>query len=219
MNIMDRSMSRRPPPPPRGAPIFAALAIGTSKVVCLIATGEKGGRTRLLGIGHQRSGGMKAGMVIDPDAAEQAVRAAVGQAERMAGVTIEQVSVAVACGRVKSQRFAARVRTETGFAGDADVARALSGGEAFAARGSRTLIQFHNEAWHRDGAEGVPDPRGMAGAERSADLVAVTADDGPLQNLLAVVERCYLEPQQLAATPYASAMAVSTEEERQLGVL
>src|SRR5690606_19140109 len=52
-----------------------------------------------------------------------------------------------------------------------------------------------------------------------ADLVAVTADDGPLQNLLAVVERCYLEPQQLAATPYASAMAVSTEEERQLGVL
>jgi cell division protein FtsA len=218
MNSMDRSSSR-PPPLPRGAPIIAALDIGTSKVVCLIATGEKDGRTRLLGIGHQRSRGMKAGMVIDPDAAEQAVRAAVGQAERMAGVTMEQVSVAVACGRLKSQRFAARVRTETGFAGDADVARALSGGEAFAARGGRTLIQFHNEAWHLDGAEGVADPRGMAGTELSADLVAVTADDGPLQNILAVVERCYLEPHQLAATPYASAMAVSTEEERQLGVL
>lgn len=218
MSSMDRSRSK-PPPLPRSAPIIAALDIGTSKVVCLIATGEKGGRTRLLGIGHQRSGGIKAGMVVDPDAAEQAVRAAVGQAERMAGVTMEQVSVAVACGRLKSQRFAARVRTETGIAGDTDVARALSGGEAFAARGGRTLIQFHNEAWHVDGAEGVADPRGMAGNELSADLVAVTADDGSLQNLLAVVERCYLEPHQLAATPYASAMAVSTEEERQLGVL
>ncbi len=215
---MDRSRSK-PPPLPRSAPVIAALDIGTSKVVCLIATGDKGGRTRLLGIGHQRSGGIKAGMVVDPDAAEQAVRAAVGQAERMAGVTMEQVSVAVACGRLKSQRFAARVRTETGIAGDGDVARALSGGEAFAARGGRTLIQFHNEAWHVDGAEGVADPRGMAGNELSADLVAVTADDGPLQNLLAVVERCYLEPHQLAATPYASAMAVSTEEERQLGAL
>jgi cell division protein FtsA len=215
---MDRN-STKPPPLPRGAPIIAALDIGTSKVVCLIATGEKGGRTRLLGIGHQRSGGIKAGMVIDPDAAEQATRAAVGQAERMAGVTMEQVSVAVACGRLKSQRFAARVSTESGFVGDGDVARALSGGEAFAARGGRTLVQFHNEAWHVDGAEGVSDPRGMAGSELSADLVAVTADDGPLQNLLAVVERCYLEPHQLAATPYASAMAVSTEEERQLGVL
>jgi len=218
MNSMDRSRGK-PPPLPRSAPIIAALDIGTSKVVCLIATGEKGGRTRLLGIGHQRSGGIKAGMVVDPDAAEHAARAAVGQAERMAGVTMEQVSVAVACGRLKSQRFAARVRTETGIAGDGDVARALSGGEAFAARGGRTLIQFHNEAWHVDGAEGVADPRGMAGNELSADLVAVTADDGPLQNLLAVVERCYLEPHQLAATPYASAMAVTTEEERQLGVL
>ena len=219
MNSHDRSMSSRPPPLPRGAPIVAALDVGTSKVVCLIATGDKGGRTRLLGIGHQRSGGIKAGMVIDPDAAEQAVRAAVGQAERMAGVTMEQVSVAVACGRLKSHRFVARVRTDTGFAGDADVARTLSGGEAFAARGGRTLIQFHNEAWHLDGAEGVADPRGMAGSELSADLVAVTADDGPLQNLLAVVERCYLEPHQLAATPYASAMAVTSEVERHLGVL
>ena len=219
MNSMDRSTGSRPPPLPRGAPILAALDVGTSKVVCVIATGEKGGRARLLGIGHQRSGGMKAGMVIDPDAAEQAVRAAVGQAERMAGVTMEQVSVAVACGRLKSHRFVARVRTETGFARDADVARALSGGEAFAVRGGRTLVQFHNEAWHLDGAEGVADPRGMAGTELSADLVAVTADDGPLQNLLAIVERCYLEPHQLAAAPYASAMAVSSEEERQLGVL
>ncbi|OJU22130.1 MAG: cell division protein FtsA [Alphaproteobacteria bacterium 64-6] len=218
MNNMDRSSSR-PPPLPRGAPVIAALDIGTSKVVCLIATGEQGGRTRLLGIGHQRSGGMKAGMVIDPDAAELAVRAAVGQAERMAGVTMEQVSIAVACGRLKSQRFVARVRVDTGIAHDGDVARALAGGEAYAARGGRTLIQFHNEAWHLDGAEGVADPRGMAGSELSADLVAVTADDGPLQNLLAVVERCYLEPHQLAATPYASAMAVTTEEERQLGVL
>ena len=218
MNSTDRSRNK-PPPLPRGTPIIAALDIGTSKVVCLIATGDKGGRMRLLGIGHQRSGGIKAGMVIDPDAAEQATRAAVGQAERMAGVTMEQVSVAVACGRLKSQRFAARVSTESGFVGDGDVARALSGGEAFAARGGRTLVQFHNEAWHVDGAEGVADPRGMAGSELSADLVAVTADDGPLQNLLAVVERCYLEPHQLAATPYASAMAVTTEEERQLGVL
>ena len=218
MNSTDRSRNK-PPPLPRGTPIIAALDIGTSKVVCLIATGDKGGRMRLLGIGHQRSGGIKAGMVIDPDAAEQATRAAVGQAERMAGVTMEQVSVAVACGRLKSQRFAARVSTENGFVGDGDVARALSGGEAFAARGGRTLVQFHNEAWHVDGAEGVADPRGMAGSELSADLVAVTADDGPLQNLLAVVERCYLEPHQLAATPYASAMAVTTEEERQLGVL
>ncbi len=219
MSTTDRSLPRRPPPIPRRAPIIAALDIGTSKVVCLIATGDHTGRTRLLGIGHQRSRGIKAGMVIDPDAAEQSIRAAVGQAERMAGVTMEQVSLAVSPGRLKSQRFVARAPTETGIAGDIDVARVLDGGEAYAVRGGRTLVQFHTGAWHLDGAEGVPDPRGMAGAELSADLVVVTADDGPLQNTLAVVERCYLEPHQLAATPFASAMSTTTPEERQLGVL
>lgn len=218
MNSIDRNIADRPHLP-RGAPIVAALDVGTSKVVCVIATGDESGRMRLLGIGHQRSRGVKAGMVIDPDSAEQSIRAAVGQAERMAGVTMEQVSLAVACGRLKSQRFVARARTESGFAGEADVARVLAGGESYAARGGRTLVQFHNEAWHLDGAEGVADPRGMAGTELSADLVAVTADDGPLQNVLAVIERCYLDPHQLAATPFASAMSVTSAEERQLGVL
>jgi cell division protein FtsA len=218
MSTIDRRMTNRPPPLPRRAPIIAALDVGTSKVVCLIATGDERGGTRLLGIGHQRSRGVKAGMVIDADAAEQSVRAAVGQAERMAGVTMEQVSLAVSCGRLKSQRFVARAPTETGFAGDADVARVLEGGESYATRGARTLVQFHTAAWHLDGAEGVADPRGMAGAELTADLVAVTADDGPLQTVLGVVERCYLEPHQLAATPFASAMAVTTADERHLGV-
>jgi cell division protein FtsA len=219
MSTIDRRMANRPPPIPRRAPVIAALDIGTSKVVCLIATGDDRGRTRLLGIGHQRSRGIKAGMVIDADAAEQSVRAAVGQAERMAGVTMEQVSLAVSCGRLKSHRFVARAPTETGFASDADVARVLEGGESYATRGARTLVQFHTEAWHLDGAEAVADPRGMAGSELAADLVAVTADDGALQNVLAVVERCYLEPHQLAATPFASAMAVTTADERNLGVL
>lgn len=218
MNSIDRSIVERLNLA-RGAPIVAALDVGTSKVVCVIATGDESGRARLLGIGHQRSRGVKAGMIIDPDAAEQAIRAAVGQAERMAGVTMEQVTLAVSSGRLKSQRFVARARTESGFATEADLARVLSGGEAYAARGARTLVQFHNEAWHLDGAEGGADPRGMACTELSADLVAVTADDGPMQNLLAVVERCYLEVHQLVATPFASAMAVTSEEERQLGVL
>lgn len=219
MSTSDHRTASRPPPLPRRSPVIAALDVGTSKVVCLIATGDERGRTRLLGIGHQRSRGIKAGMVVDPDAAEQAVRAAVGQAERMAGITVEQVSLAVSCGRLKSERFAARARTETGFAVDSDLARVLEGGESYATRGGRTLVQFHTAAWHLDGSAGVPDPRGMVGAELSADLVAVTADDGPLQNVLAVVERCYLEPHQLAATPFASALAVTTAEERNLGVL
>ena len=78
----------------RKSATLSILDIGTSKVVCLIArlmpaepSDMLRGRThrcRILGIGHQRSRGMKGGAVVDMEEAEQAIRLAVDAAERMA---------------------------------------------------------------------------------------------------------------------------------------
>ncbi|NJO23389.1 MAG: hypothetical protein HC868_11135 [Sphingomonadales bacterium] len=74
--------------------MIGALDIGTSKVCCLIAETDAQGGHRLLGFGHQRMRGIKAGVVVDPEKAERAVRAAVAQAERMAGLTLARAVVA-----------------------------------------------------------------------------------------------------------------------------
>ena len=55
---------------------------------------------RILGFGCKPSRGLKAGVVIDHDGAEQATRAAIMQAEQMAGMTIDNVFLAVTCGRL-----------------------------------------------------------------------------------------------------------------------
>ena len=80
----------------RRSAILSVLDVGTSKIVCLIARLQPiepsemlRGRThrcRILGIGHQRSRGIKSGTVVDMEAAEGAIRLAVDAAERMAGV-------------------------------------------------------------------------------------------------------------------------------------
>ena len=77
----------------RKSATLSILDIGTSKVVCLIAelspaeTNERlRGRThvaRIIGIGHQRSLGLKGGAIVDLESAERAIRAAVDAAERM----------------------------------------------------------------------------------------------------------------------------------------
>ena len=69
------------------------LDIGTSKVVCLIAELQPAealsslrGRThlaRIIGIGHQRSHGLKGGAIVDLEAAEGAIRQAVHAAEQI----------------------------------------------------------------------------------------------------------------------------------------
>jgi len=58
----------------------------------------------------------------------------------------------------------------------------------------------------------------MAASRLSADLHTVAADEAPVRNLMLVVERCYLNVRALIATPYASALAATSEDERRLGV-
>jgi len=197
--------------------ITAVLDIGTSKIACLIAAVEPAG-VRVIGVGHQRAEGVKGGVVIDLDRAEHAARAAIAQAERMAGVELAEVHVAVSCGRLKSQNFSARVEIAGGLVGDNDIRRLMQAGQTYVEQGGRTLVHMNEVALRLDGAPGFRDPRGMAARELAYDLHAVTADEAPLRNLLMVVGRCYLEPASHIPAPLASALAVATEDERRLGV-
>lgn len=207
--------------------ILGLLDIGTSKIVCLIVALEATGPSllagmatpfRVLGAAHQRSRGIKAGVITDLDEAEVAVRAAVDQAEHMAGLRLDEVYVSVACGRLKSEVFAANAEVASGVVSGADVARVLEGGRAYAERDGRMLVHMNRVGLRLDGAPGGADPRGLAARRITADLHAVTADDAPVRNVMLLVERCHLAVAGLIASPYASALAASSLEERRLGV-
>jgi len=100
--------------PGRKTRIISILDVGTTKVTCLIARLKPRaeseilpGRTHeieVIGIGHQRSRGIKSGVVVDLDAAEKSIRFCVDAAERMAGLTIESLIVSLTAGRLKSVR-------------------------------------------------------------------------------------------------------------------
>ena len=208
--------------------LVGVVDVGTTQVCCLIAAPDAAGGQTLLGLGHQRSQGIKSGMVVDTSEAERAVRAAVGQAERMAGVALDSIVLAVACGRLKSSGFVARAMVEGrvegavegGVVRAADIDRVIAGGEAYVERGNgRCLIQLTRSDWQLDSVKGVRDPRGLAGRELSVQLTAITADEAPVRNLVGVIERCHLAVEGLVATPFASAIAVATPEERRAGVL
>lgn len=207
--------------------ILGLLDVGTVKIACLIVALEPRGPSilpgmatpfRVLGIGHQRSRGLKAGQIVDLEEAEVAVRAAVDQAEQMAGVVLEQVYVSVACGRLRSEVFAANADVPSGVVGDDDVVRVLEGGRAYAEREARMLLHMNRIGLRLDGAPGGGDPRGLAAHRITADLHAVTADDAPVRNLMLLVERCHLGIAGMVVSPYASALAATSVEERRLGV-
>jgi cell division protein FtsA len=205
--------------------VIGLLDVGTSKIACLIVEVGRpraaGGlpEVRVLGAGHQHSRGLKAGVVVGLDEAEQSVRAAVTEAELMAGLTMHDVFLAVSCGRIKSTTFAADTRIAGRVVADADIERLTAAARDYAERDGRSLLHMNPIAYRLDGGPGMRDPRGMAGHVLTADLHAATADDAPLHNLLHVIERAYLTVAGVAPAPLASGLAATTEEERQAGVI
>jgi cell division protein FtsA len=209
--------------------IVTALDIGTSKICCLIAKTSpvpdwfegKGDAVQfeVLGFDHTRAEGLKAGMIAHLDSAEACIRSAVDAAERMAGVTIEDVHVSVTCGRLKSESFSASVALPSGAVREDDIQRLLTGGRQYAGRDKRSVLHALPLSYRLDDSSGaISEPQGMCGERLSVDLHAVSADEVAMRNLMLCVERCHLGVASLVAAPYASALSVVTPDEAKLGV-
>lgn len=203
--------------------VIGLLDIGNSKTVCVITAVERPvagpAAVRVLGVGVAPTRGLKGGLVVALDDVEQTVRAAVAQAERAAGLSVEDVYLSVACGRLKSTTFTANTEIEGRVVTNADIDRLMAAARTHVERDGRTLLHMNRVAWALDNAAGIADPVGLAGKMLGADLHAVTADEAPLRNLLHVVERAYLSVVGLAPAPYASGFGATTAEERQIGVV
>jgi cell division protein FtsA len=218
----------KPRLPARRSMVVSVLDVGSSKVACLIARLKPRsagdvlpGRTHsveVIGIGHQRSRGIKAGVVVDLDAAEQAIRQAVDAAERMAGVTIDSLIVNVSCGRLGSETYSASVDL-SGEVGEPDIARVLAAGRAHSVSPGRSVIHSLPIGYSLDGSRGVQDARGMVGQRLGVDMHFVTADEAPLRNLELCINRCHLTVEAMVATPYASGLAALVDDEAHLGVV
>ena len=213
----------------RKSATLSILDIGTSKVVCLIAelspaeTNERlRGRThvaRIIGIGHQRSLGLKGGAIVDLESAERAIRAAVDAAERMAKVEVQSVIVNLTGGRIGSQHYAASVDLRSGSVGDSDVKRVLATAATHALRPGKAVLHALPTGYALDGVPGVLDPRGLIGGKLSVDMHVVASEAAAARNVMLAVERCHLEVEAVVATPYASGLSVLVDDESEMGVV
>lgn len=212
---------------PRRGVIVSVLDIGSTKICCLVGRlrpAEPGealrGRTHsieVLGIGHQRSRGIKSGLVVNLDVAEEAVRNAVDAAERMAGVTVESLIVTVSTGRLASEKCSADVALAGRPISDADTGRVLAAGRRYSVTDGRSVVHSLPIGYSLDGESDIGDPRGMVGHRLGVDMHVVTADMPPLRNLELCLNRCHLSIEGMVAAPYASGLSVLVDDEAELG--
>jgi cell division protein FtsA len=203
---------------PADSKIIAALDIGSSKVSALIVTADPDQRLRVLGTGQRESRGVKRGYVSDMEASEFAVREAVELAERMSGVTIEDVWASYGAGGLVSD--VANVEVELGGhqIEHSDIEELLRGGRNALDRGGQVVLHAQPALYTIDGVQGVKQPIGLHADRLGVDIHVVAADPAPLRNIDYVIRSAHLGVQAIVASPVAAALACLTEEERELGV-
>src|SRR5882757_436962 len=227
MTGLDRTQTPKTRPMAKRTALVASLDIGTSKIACMIArlkpcppNDALRGRSHaveLIGYSQIQSRGMKAGAVVDLAECEQAVRQAVSMAERMAKVRVESVLLSVSGGRLQGQLVEAVSDIRGGSVTAADVARVTSTGMHHATGEGRTVLHALPVGYSVDGVKGIRDPKGMVARQFGVDMNVVTADASVARNLMLAVERCHLNVEAMAASPYVAGLAVLTDDEADLG--
>jgi len=208
-------MSLRKPKPRTGA--IAALDIGSTKVACFVAKTELD-VTRVVGVGHQISRGVRHGAIVDMELAAEAIINAVYAAEQIAGETLKSVIVSTSAGKPASQTVAVDLQVAGHEVTDSDLRRVTDHGRGVQSAPSRRLLHAIPVSYSIDGSRGIRDPRGMCGERLGVNMHLVAADVSALRNLEAVVGRCHLDVENFVITPYAAGLAALVEDEMDLGV-
>ncbi|MEO1168961.1 MAG: cell division protein FtsA [Pseudomonadota bacterium] len=205
-------------PQGRNDNLITVLDIGSSKICAMIVRNPDGSDLQVLGTGQRESKGIRRGYIADMEQTEAAIRAAVEQAERIAGTNIDSAWVGFSAGGLVS-----KVTTIEADLGGYRIEEAhirdlhMAGLNAIDPE-DKEVLHAHPTLYTLDGLEGVKNPLGLHADQLGVDIHAVLTERSPMRNLDHCVRSAYLGVDGIVASPVATGYACLSQEERELGV-
>ncbi len=197
--------------------IFAGLDVGTTKVTCTIGVvGPEG--LEVIGVGQTNNQGMRQGVVVNIEATIEAITKAREEAELMAGSTVESVWLAIGGSHVQSFDSSGMVAIRNKEVTSEDMARVIEAAKAIAIPNDRQVLHVLPKSFKIDDQEGINDPIGMSGVRLECSVHIITASNSAVQNAIKCTEKSGLKVDGLVLQSLASAMAVLSPDEKNLGV-
>ena len=200
--------------------VLVGIDVGTSKVCALIGEVSRDGRLTIMGHGTVPASGLKKGVVINIDQTVRSIADAVERAERLSGWKIDRAFVGVGGQHVESLNSPGQVAVTAHHreVTREDVNRAIEVARAVSIPSNREVLHVERRGFTVDGQEGVKDPLGMSALRLEVETHIVTASATAVQNLSKCVAAAGVKIDELVADSLASAEAVLSETEKELGV-
>lgn len=202
--------------------LICGIDIGSTKIATVVATQTKDEEElRVIGFNSTRSRGVKRGLIIDIDQVTAAVEESVEKAERMAGHKISHAFASVGGPHISSlnSHGVVAVSHPQGDIGEADVQRVVEAARAISLSTTKQIIEVLPREYIVDGQPGIKNPAGMSGVRLEVDTHIITASLTNLKNIDRCLTDLGIENNGFIFSGLASAEAVLTDTEKELGVV
>src|SRR5579871_2262552 len=198
--------------------IVVGLDIGTTKVCAVVAEVDPTDGITILGAGVVPCRGLRKGIVANIDWTVRSIKDAIESAQTMAGVEIRTIYAGIGGSHVRSSASDGVAAIAGGEVTRGDVERVLEGARAIPVDADRQILHVLPREYMVDSQDGIRDPIGMAGVRLGVKVNLVTAATSCVQNAIRCAERGGLAVADVVLQPLASAEAVLSEDEKEIGV-
>jgi cell division protein FtsA len=199
--------------------IIVGLDIGTTKICCIISEQNDNGDIEVIGFGISESKGLRRGLVVNMEHTVEAIGCAVEDAERMAGIRVDDVHTGIAGGHIQGITTSAVISVKGDEITEFDKKRVVDQAREFAKPVGVEVIHVLTQEFCVDDISGIADPVGMAGSKLQAHVHIVTGSVAAVSNITKCSQKAGLGLQDIVLQQIASSAAILTPDEMQLGVV
>lgn len=212
MNQAQKSFSR-------SNSIYAALDIGTSKIVCVVGKSNNKGSMEVLGFGSQHTKSVKKGLIINSSKIEEEIRFVISEAEKKSQTKISSVIVNATITNSKSN-FLEGLAQVGGEQVDAlHIKSAINKANPYNI--TEEFENLHNiiRYFEVDKEKRVIDPKNFFADQLKVNIYQVQIKKNYLNSIKSILLNADLNIEKFIATPFASSFSTLIGDEKELGTI
>jgi len=200
--------------------VIVGLDIGTTKTCAVIGLKNENNQVEVAGVGIAPSNGLKNGIIVNIDNTVASIAKSIDDAELMAGHEVGSVFVGISGQHLKGQnsKGVVAITNKNRTISPVEVKRVIEAAQAVVIPVDREILHVLSKEFTVDDQSGIKDPIGMSGVRLEAEVHIITGAITSIQNMMKSVEKSGFQYHDIVFNPIASADAVLSSDEKELGV-
>lgn len=195
---------------------YVVFDIGSNKVAAIATNINKTGESTIIAQVLQYSGGFKASTVVNLEAAENSIIAAIYSLEKECNKSINEVTISLSSG-FKSYYINHTLKLGSQPINKQDIKKLIQKALADFSLKDQEVIHYFPIEFTLDKDKVVDNPNGMYARELSCQIHVITANSLMLKNLTNCFARCHIEVGDIVLSIYADGLASLSDEEKETG--